>query len=121
MSEKVEKGRLKKYGKEYGKYAACVVTGFALYGAAEVNRKLGDPARNAVLERKRYGEGDRQYDLLVDGLGEREAEISVTIPERKMSADEMQEIAKLDGTKRYYHPSDSLEESYAQMPLHFQE
>ena len=33
MSEKVEKGRLKKYGKEYGKYAACVVTGFALYGA----------------------------------------------------------------------------------------
>ena len=41
MSEKVEKGRLKKYGKEYGKYAACVVTGFALYGAAEVNRKLG--------------------------------------------------------------------------------
>jgi len=33
----------------------------------------------------------------------------------------MQEIAKLDGTKRYYHPSDSLEESYAQMPLHFQE
>ena len=44
MSEKVEKGRLKKYGKEYGKYAACVVTGFALYGAAEVNRKLGDPA-----------------------------------------------------------------------------
>ena len=61
MSEKVEKGRLKKYGKEYGKYAACVVTGFALYGAAEVNRKLGDPARNAILERKRYGEGDRQY------------------------------------------------------------
>ena len=58
MSEKVEKGRLKKYGKEYGKYAACVVTGFALYGAAEVNRKLGDPARNAILERKRYGEGD---------------------------------------------------------------
>ena len=54
MSEKVEKGRLKKYGKEYGKYAACVVTGFALYGAAEVNRKLGDPARNAILERKRY-------------------------------------------------------------------
>lgn len=46
MSEKVEKGRLKKYGKEYGKYAACVVTGFALYGAAEVNRKLGDPARS---------------------------------------------------------------------------
>ena len=91
MSEKVEKGRLKKYGKEYGKYAACVVTGFALYGAAEVNRKLGDPARNAILERKRYGEGDRQYDLLVDGLGEREEEISVTIPERKMSADEMQE------------------------------
>lgn len=69
MSEKVEKGRLKKYGKEYGKYAACVVTGFALYGAEEVNRKLGDPARNAILERKRYGEGDRQYDLLVDGLG----------------------------------------------------
>lgn len=91
MSEKVEKGRLKKYGKEYGKYAACVVTGFALYGAAEVNRKLGDPARNAILERKRYGEGDRQYDLLVDGLGEREEKISVTIPERKMSADEMQE------------------------------
>ena len=91
MSEKVEKGRLKKYGKEYGKYAACVVTGFALYGAEEVNRKLGDPARNAILERKRYGEGDRQYDLLVDGLGEREEEISVTIPERKMSADEMQE------------------------------
>lgn len=86
MSEKVEKGRLKKYGKEYGKYAACVVTGFALYGAAEVNRKLGDPARNAILERKRSGEGDRQYDLLVDGLGEREEEISVTIPERKMSA-----------------------------------
>ena len=56
MSEKVEKGRLKKYGKEYGKYAACVVTGFALYGAEEVNRKLGDPARNAILERKRYGE-----------------------------------------------------------------
>ena len=38
-----------------------------------------------------------------------------------LTADEMQEIAKLDGTKRYYHPSDSLEESYAQMPLHFQE
>lgn len=38
-----------------------------------------------------------------------------------LTADEMQEIAKLDGTKRYYHTSDSLEESYAQMPLHFQE
>lgn len=38
-----------------------------------------------------------------------------------LTADEMQEIAKLDGTKRYYHPSDSLEENYAQMPLHFQE
>ena len=33
---------------------------------------------------------------------------------------EMQEIAKLDGTKRYYTASDALEEQYAQMHLPFE-
>ena len=39
MSGKAEKGRLKKYRNGYGKYGACVITGFALYGLAEAAGK----------------------------------------------------------------------------------
>lgn len=91
MSGKAEKGRLKKYRNGYGKYGACVITGFALYGFAEAAGKMGDPVRNAVLERNEYGGGDRQYELFVGGLGEKEEEIAITVPERKMSGEEMQE------------------------------
>ena len=45
MSEKVEKGRLKKYGKEYGKYAACVVTGFALWSGGSEQKDGGSGAK----------------------------------------------------------------------------
>lgn len=37
-----------------------------------------------------------------------------------LTADEMQEIAKLDGTKRYYHPDNVTEEDYASMHLCFE-
>jgi len=90
MSEKAEKGRLKKYGNEYGKYGACVLSGFALYGLAEAAGKIGDPVQNAVLERNEYGGGDRQYEFFVSGLGDQEEEIAVAVPERKMSGEEMQ-------------------------------
>ena len=90
MNEKSEKGRLKKYGKEYGKYGICVISGVVLYGIAETAEKLGDPLRNAVLERNEYGGGDRQYELFVDGLENGEQKLSVTVPERKMSEKEMQ-------------------------------
>ena len=40
MSGKAEKGRLKKYRNGYGKYGACVITGFALYGLAETAGKM---------------------------------------------------------------------------------
>ena len=63
MSEKVEKGRLKKYGKEYGKYAACVLSGFVLYGLSEAVGEIGDPVRDGVLARNEYGGGDRQYEV----------------------------------------------------------
>lgn len=91
MSGKAEKGRLKKYRNGYGKYGACVITGFALYGLAEAAGKMEDPVRNAVLERNEYGGGDRQYELFVGGLGEKEEEIAITVSERKMSREEMQE------------------------------
>ena len=32
MREKTRRGRLNEYGNEYGKYAACVLSGFVLYG-----------------------------------------------------------------------------------------
>ncbi|MGN0950080.1 MAG: aldo/keto reductase [Mitsuokella sp.] len=37
-----------------------------------------------------------------------------------LTDEEMKEIAKLDGTKRYYHPDDKVEESYATMHLCFE-
>lgn len=37
-----------------------------------------------------------------------------------LTDDEMKEIAKLDGTKRYYHPDEALEEKYATMHLPYE-
>ena len=34
-----------------------------------------------------------------------------------LTDEEMQEIAKLDGTKRYYHADNAMEERYASMHL----
>lgn len=89
MRERVRKGRLSRYGKEYGKYAACVISGFALYGVSETAGKIGDPVRDGVLYRNEYGGGDRQYELLVEGLENGKEQVQVTVPERKMSEAEI--------------------------------
>ena len=43
MREKTRRGRLNEYGNEYGKYAACVLSGFVLYGLSEAVGEIGDP------------------------------------------------------------------------------
>ena len=68
MREKTRRGRLNEYGNEYGKYAACVLSGVVLYGLSEAVGEIGDPVRDGVLARNEYGGGDRQYELLVEGL-----------------------------------------------------
>ena len=45
MREKTRRGRLNEYGNEYGKYAACVLSGFVLYGLSEAVGEIGDPVR----------------------------------------------------------------------------
>ena len=59
MREKTRRGRLNEYGNEYGKYAACVLSGFVLYGLSEAVGEIGDPVRDGVLARNEYGGGDR--------------------------------------------------------------
>ena len=49
MREKTRRGRLNEYGNEYGKYAACVLSGFVLYGLSEAVGEIGDPVRDGVL------------------------------------------------------------------------
>ena len=90
MREKTRRGRLNEYGNEYGKYAACVLSGFVLYGLSEAVGEIGDPVRDGVLARNEYGGGDRQYELLVEGLENGEEQVKVTVPERKMSDAEVQ-------------------------------
>ena len=57
MREKTRRGRLNEYGNEYGKYAACVLSGFVLYGLSEAVGEIGDPVRDGVLARNEYGGG----------------------------------------------------------------
>lgn len=90
MREKTRRGRLNEYGNEYGKYAACVLSGFVLYGLSEAVGEIWDPVRDGVLARNEYGGGDRQYELLVEGLENGEEQVKVTVPERKMSDAEVQ-------------------------------
>ena len=92
MREKTRRGRLNEYGNEYGKYAACVLSGFVLYGLSEAVGEIGDPVRDGVLARNEYGGGDRQYELLVEGLENGEEQVKVTVPERKMSDAEVQKL-----------------------------
>ena len=77
MREKTRRGRLNEYGNEYGKYAACVLSGFVLYGLSEAVGEIGDPVRDGVLARNEYGGGDRQYELLVEGLENGEEQVKV--------------------------------------------
>ncbi len=99
MREKTRRGRLNEYGKEYGKYAACVLSGFALYGLSEAAGEIGDPVRDGVLVRNEYGGGDRQYELLVEGLENGKEQVEVTVPERKMSDAEVRK--ELPGIMEY--------------------
>ena len=99
MREKTRRGRLNEYGNEYGKYAACVLSGFVLYGLSEAVGEIGDPVRDGVLARNEYGGGDRQYELLVEGLENGEEQVKVTVPERKMSDAEVQK--ELPGIMEY--------------------
>ena len=99
MREKTRRGRLNEYGNEYGKYAACVLSGFVLYGLSEAVGEIGDPVRDGVLARNEYGGGDRQYELLVEGLENGEEQVKVTVPERKMSDAEVQR--ELPGIMEY--------------------
>ena len=48
---------MNEYGNEYGKYAACVLSGFVLYGLSEAVGEIGDPVRDGVLARNEYGGG----------------------------------------------------------------
>lgn len=41
---------------------------FVLYGLSEAVGEIWDPVRDGVLARNEYGGGDRQYELLVEGL-----------------------------------------------------
>lgn len=96
MKEKAKKGRLSEHGKKYGKYALCVILGFVLYMTAEAAGNMGDPVRNGFLERNGYGGGDRQYELIVGGLGSGEEKVNVSVPERKMAVKEIQaELPKI--------------------------
>ena len=90
---------MNEYGNEYGKYAACVLSGFVLYGLSEAVGEIGDPVRDGVLARNEYGGGDRQYELLVEGLENGEEQVKVTVPERKMSDAEVQK--ELPGIMEY--------------------
>ena len=99
MREKTRRGRLNEYGNEYGKYAACVLSGFVLYGLSEAVGEIGDPVRDGVLARNEYGGGDRQYERLVEGLENGEEQVKVTVPERKMSDAEVQK--ELPGIMEY--------------------
>lgn len=99
MREKTRRDRLNEYGNEYGKYAACVLSGFVLYGLSEAAGEIGDPVRDGVLARNEYGGGDRQYELLVEGLENGEEQVKVTVPERKMSDAEVQK--ELPGIMEY--------------------
>ena len=71
---------------------------FDASGAMAVG-EIGDPVRDGVLARNEYGGGDRQYELLVEGLENGEEQVKVTVPERKMSDAEVQR--ELPGIMEY--------------------
>ena len=73
MREKTRRGRLNEYGNEYGKYAACVLSGFVLYGLSEAVGEIGDPVIKIHPQRK---EIRKQDDLSVTGF----------LPEMSMAA-----------------------------------
>ena len=73
MREKTRRGRLNEYGNEYGKYAACVLSGFVLYGLSEAVGEIWDPVRDGVLARNEYG-GDVPHmmdDLFISATDSR--------------------------------------------------
>ena len=72
---------------------------WVLYGLSEAVGEIWDPVRDGVLARNEYGGGDRQYELLVEGLENGEEQVKVTVPERKMSDAEVQK--ELPGIMEY--------------------
>ena len=99
MREKTRRRQVERVRKRVWKYAACVLSGFVLYGLSEAVGEIGDPVRDGVLARNEYGGGDRQYELLVEGLENGEEQVKVTVPERKMSDAEVQK--ELPGIMEY--------------------
>ena len=96
--EKTRRGRLNEYENEYGKYAACVSTGFVLYGLSEAVGEIGDPVRDRVLKPEMSmaaGTGSMSFS---EGL-ETEEQVEVTVPERKMSDAEVRK--ELPGIMEY--------------------
>ena len=53
------------------------------YGLSEAVGEIWDPVRDGVLARNEYGGGDRQYELLVEGLENGEEQVKVTVPEEE--------------------------------------
>lgn len=84
-SEKVRIG-----GKRDLKPVICLLIGICFYFAAEW--KENESIQQSVLQRGEYGEGERQYDLIVEGLKkDSTTEISLTIGEKVYSEEKVRQ------------------------------
>lgn len=79
-------------GKRCVKYAVCLLTGLALYLAAEAVSGAGRELEDRTLSKKEWGQGEARYSLWVEGEGTEGFRMEVAVPEKKMSGVQGEEL-----------------------------
>lgn len=75
------------------KQLLCIVLGLLLGAAAEASARMEQPLRDGyILERKAFGQGEIQYELMVEGLKEEAVPLKVELGEQVYTKEEVRKI-----------------------------
>lgn len=74
------------------KQILCIVGGLVLCGLAYYREKSGDILSQGYLERKAYGQDERTYEFLVDGIYEEPLECKVDISSMQYTKEESEAV-----------------------------
>ena len=75
--------------KRTGKHALCVAAGILMFSVAEFADAGGSGLRDGNLERNPAGGGERVCELFVSGVGGEEIPVTLTVPERKLTEEQL--------------------------------
>lgn len=76
----------------------CVLTGIILFLLVELQKK-DDPLQEGYISRASYGQGEKQIELVVDGLEEEAVEIGFSVGERQYTREQAEHAMEELGSR----------------------